>query len=108
MCKKILYPQLLLTLFLTFTHFSPFLTLPLPPQCQSSPSSSCSVSLRQVTPLPLNLSVHLSLSLSLHQGDSGVTAVDRLRRVALAALPQISVTVTREAATVAREAAVPS
>lgn len=41
-------------------------------------------------------------------GDSGVTAVDRLSRVVLAALPQISVTVTREAATVAREAAVPS
>lgn len=53
-------------------------------------------------------SLRPSLSLSLHQGDSGVTAVDRLRRVALAALPQISVTVTREAATVAREAAVPS
>lgn len=54
-------------------------------------------------------SLHLAFSLRLRvPGDSGVTAVDRMSRVALAALPQISVTVTREAATVAREAAVPS
>lgn len=50
-----------------------------------------------------------SLSLRLWVlGDSSVTAVDRPSRVALAAPPQISVTATREAATVAREAAVPS
>lgn len=95
-----------------FLYFFTILNTPPPPECQSYPSSLCSISLRQVTHLPLSLPPP-SPSLSLYRrlwvlGDSSVTAVDRPSRVALAALPQISVTATREAATVVREAAVPS